>query len=260
MDTSDWGTFGRVLRPPMLGWRTRIGVLVPPGNPTVEPELYRMTPRGVSVHFARMDSTESASAPGAPAGMEDRTRAYVDSLPGPARTLAAVNPAVVVLAFTAASYANGFKNEETLSDRIAALTGTRAVTAAQAIFAALRHLHVKKLALGTPYPESISALGRAYWESAGFQIVGYRRLANVENIYDESEERAYQLARQADAPDADAVLLSGTGLPTVGVLDVLERDLGKPVISSNQASLWRALDLAGVRESISGFGRLLGGK
>jgi maleate isomerase len=130
----------------MLGWRTRIGVLVPPGNPTVEPELYRMTPRGVSVHFARMDSTESASAPGAPAGMEDRTRAYIDSLPGPARTLAAVNPAVVVLAFTAASYANGFKNEETLSDRIAALTGTRAVTAAEAIFAALRHLHVKKLA------------------------------------------------------------------------------------------------------------------
>jgi len=243
----------------MLGWRTRIGVLVPPGNPTVEPELYRMAPRGVSVHFARLDSTASASAPGAPAAMEDRTRAYVDSLPGPARTLAAVNPAVVVLAFTAASYANGFKNEETLSERIAELTGTRALTAAQAILAALRHLHVKKLALGTPYPEAISALGKAYWEAAGFQIVGYRRLANVENIYDESEERAYRLAREADAPGADAVLLSGTGLPTVGVLEVLERDLGKPVISSNQASLWRALDLAGVRESISGFGRLLSG-
>src|SRR2546427_652975 len=143
------------------------------------------------------------------------------------------------------------------SERIAELTGTRAFTAAQAILAALSRLRVRKLALGTPYPEAISALGKAYWEAAGFQIVGYRRLANVENIYDESEERAYRLAREADAPGADAVLLSGTGLPTVGVLEVLERDLGKPVISSNQASLWRALDLAGVRESISGFGRLL---
>src|SRR5437879_3578600 len=71
------------------------------------------------------------------------------------------------------------------------------------------------------------------------------------------EERAYELARQADAKDADAVLLSGTGLPTIGVLDRLERDLGKPVISSIQACLWQALRVAGRRPVIEGFGRLL---
>jgi len=116
---------------------------------------------------------------------------------------------------------------------------------------------VTRLALGTPYPEAISRQGRAYWEASGFQIVGYHRLADVTDIYAESEERAYLLARQADAPEAQAVLLSGTGLPTVAVLEALERDLGKPVISSNQACLWRALRLAGVGDAVSGYGRLL---
>ena len=241
----------------MLGWRARIGVLVPPGNPTVEPELYRMAPSGVSVHFARLDSSSSASAPGAHGGMEDRTQAYVDSLPAVAPVLGAVNPAIVALAFTAASYSNGFAREAALADRIASLTGSPALTAAQAILAALEHLGVKRLALGTPYPESISAMGRAYWEAAGLRVVGYARLTGVTNIYDESAERAYRLARQADVPDADAVLLSGTGLPTIGVLELLERDLGKPVVSSNQALLWRALRMAGVREPVPGFGRLL---
>jgi maleate isomerase len=87
--------------------------------------------------------------------------------------------------------------------------------------------------------------------------VGYRRLADVRDIYAENEERAYQLACQANTPEADAVLLSGTGLPTVRILETLEQDLNKPVLSSNQASLWRALRLAGVRQVVPGFGSLL---
>jgi len=79
----------------------------------------------------------------------------------------------------------------------------------------------------------------------------------VESIYTESEERAYALARAADAPDADGVLLSGTGLPTAGVIETLEQDLGKPVISSTLALFWRALRVAGVRARIEGFGTLL---
>ncbi len=241
----------------MFGWRARIGVLLPPGNPTVEPELWGMAPAGVSLHFARLETPPSVGRAGEHAGMEERNRAYREGLAGPTSALSQVRPAVVVLAHTASSYALGFGNEQALVDRIASLAGAPALLAAHAVLAALRHLGVKRLALGTPYPESISRQGKAYWEAAGFDIAGYHRLEDVTDIYAENEERAYLLARKADATGADAVLLSGTGLPTVAVLETLERDLGKPVISSNQASLWQALRMAGVREAIPGFGRLL---
>src|SRR2546426_11162181 len=110
-----------------------MGGPAPPGNPRVEPDLYRLVPGGVPTPSARLDSAASASAPGAPAGMEDRTRAYVESLPGPAGTLAAVNPAGVGLAFTGGGYAHGVTGGQTPLDRLPSRPGPPAPPAAPAI-------------------------------------------------------------------------------------------------------------------------------
>src|SRR5262245_5904820 len=216
-----------------------------------------MAPPGVTIHFARLDPGDAPGDPGSRTGQDDRPRVYLDSLPVVARALAQVRPSVVVHAHTASSYANGFANECKLVDQLTSLIGAPAVTAAGAVRAALQHLGVKRVALGTPYQESVSEEGKVFWEAAGFEIVGYRRLGDTGSIYDETEASAYELARAADAPEADAVLLSGTGLPTVGIIDRLERELRKPVVSSTQACLWQALRLGGSRQPITGFGRLL---
>ena len=235
--------------------RARFGVLVPAGNPTIEPELYRMAPPSVTMHFARLETL--AGDPGAVDGMEERTLRYVESLPAATRSLAAVKPDVVALSHTAVSYLTGFANEPALLDRLVALAGTRAFTAAGAILAALRHLGVRRLALATPYPEAISAAGRVYWQAAGLDVVAHHRLDGVVNIYEETEERADALGRSVDVPDADAVLISGTGLPTAGIVERLERDLGKPVVTSQAATMWQALRMVGIGEAVRGYGRLL---
>src|SRR5580700_701539 len=91
----------------------------------------------------------------------------------------------------------------------------------------------------------------------GLEVVNFANLQGVTNIYDETAERAYRLARLVDKEDAEAVFLSGTGLPTLPVLEMLEQDLGKPVISSASAMMWHSLRLAGVRQLVPGYGRLL---
>jgi maleate cis-trans isomerase len=213
-----------------------------------------LAPQGVSLHFSRL----VASGPtGTPEGQEERNRSYLEHIEASTRLLAMVHPDVIVLAHTASSYSLERHEEAQLIARLEAQSGSHVITAAGAVLQALGHLRVRKIALATPYPEAISRQGKIYLEAHGFDVVGYGRLNNVRNIYDETAERAYRLARQVDTPEAEVVFISGTGLPTLPVLDMLEHDLGKPVLSSATAMMWLALRTAGIGQCIGGYGRLL---
>lgn len=238
----------------MIGWRARLGFLVPPGNPTTEPEMMMLAVPGVSLHFTRM---VAHGVTGSLQGQDERNRTQIEHLDECVALLAMVKPTVMVLAHTATSYTLGRAGEAETIERIERTTGIRFITAFGSVAAALTHLGIERVAIGTPYGEQATAQCEAHMKTYGFDVVSRGRLQNVSNIYDETPERAYRLGREVDCADAQAVFLSGVGMPTLATLQALEQDIGKPVISSASAMMWNALRVAKVTASVPGFGRLM---
>lgn len=212
---------------------------------------------GVSLHFTRM---VASGVTGSLQGQEERNRSQIEHLDENATLLAMVKPDVVVLAHTATSYTLGKEEEAALLARLGKNHGMPFVTAFGCVVEAVRHLGVKRIALGTPYDDDMTCRSKTHLEAHGIAIANFGRLTGVTNIYEETAERAYGLARSVDRPEAEAVFLSGVGMPTLTVLDQLEKDLGKSVISSAAAMMWNALRIARVNHPILGYGQLLAGK
>ena len=238
----------------MIGWRARLGFLVPPGNPTVETEMTQLAPAGVSVHFHRM---VARGIGGSLDGQRERNQMMIDHLGESVELLAMVNPDVIVIAHTATSYHLGREREAALLARLQEASGVRVVTAFASVLQSLQRLGIKRLALGAPYSREVTLEGKAHLEAHGLEVTNFANLPGVTNIYDLTAEHAYKLARSIDCEAAQGVFLTGTGLPTLPVLEALEQDLGKPVISSASAMMWHALRGTGVRAPIPGYGRLL---
>jgi arylmalonate decarboxylase len=128
---------------------------------------------------------------------------------------------------------------------------------------ACRVLGVRRISVATPYVQAVNETERLFFEQQGLEVVCIEGMeightpTDRRTIAHQPPARTYGLARAVDRPEAEAVFISCTNLPTIEILAALERDLGKPVFSSNLATFWGALRRAGVREPIQGYGRLL---
>src|SRR5205823_6453137 len=154
----------------MIGWRARLGFLVPPGNPTVETEMIALAPQGVSVHFHRMTARGIG---GALDGQSERNQMMIDNIGDSAGLLAMVEPDVIVVAHTATSYHLGRGGEVDLLARLERSTGRRVVTAFGSVVSALQRLDLRKVALGTPYSAEVTLQGKAHLEAHGFKVVNF---------------------------------------------------------------------------------------
>lgn len=124
---------------------------------------------------------------------------------------------------------------------------------------ALRALEVERVAVGVPYVGELGERLREFLEGSGFKVVSLAALELPQGFATVPAAEAYRLGRRVDTPDAEAVFIACTALHTLEVLEPLEADLRKPVVTANQATMWDALRLAGVStRRLDGRGLLYG--
>ncbi len=227
------------LPPPGRG-RARIGVIVPVSNTNLEPDMGLMVPRGVSFHVARSGGYDVEAIPD-----ETQMRAYSDSgIEAELDQLCPAAPDAILYGCTSATLAQGPAYDRAYRARIEARAGVPAITAASALAWGLERLGARRFAFTSPYVAALNDLAIGFLEAGGAACVGR---ADTEHPWDNREmgaatpETVIEMARRADRPHAEVLVISCTDFRALEAVETLERTLAKPVITSNQAMMVWAL-------------------
>jgi maleate isomerase len=230
--------------------KRRVGLLVPSSNSTQEPEFYEMLPSSVSLHVTRL--TLSRIDP-------ESTMSIVAELEKEARKLADAAADIVVLAATAPSTRLGKGYDAQLIKRMEDACGKPATTAATAMLDCYAALGVRRVALAAAWSETTNKWVAAFLESHGIEVVSQVAMGVVSNneVGRLHPQTAFEHGKKADRKEADAVFLACGNWWTAAIVEDLERAVGKPVLTTNNMTVWHALKKIGVNEGRAGFGRLL---
>lgn len=207
----------------------RLAIGVPQANPTVETEFSILVPPGATVTVTRL--TSSAAAP------VDRLRDYLLRLDEYLAAYDSFQPDAFGFACTASAYLVDPDAARAVIHVCEQRFGYPIVTAADAVHWALRRIGARRIVLLSPYPAPLRSAAEAYWSGLGYTlltIVSAGALApdaDTRGIYALGTRDAAAALARADLRDADAVLLSGTGMPSLPL--IAGAKLGIPLLSSN---------------------------
>lgn len=201
-----------------------IGVATPQANPTVELEFQRFWRGPVHPMFTRL--TSKADSPG------DRLVEYIEQIPTALESYDTLPLRAFAFACTAAAYLVGSDREEEITEAAEKRFRIQVVTATQAIRRELQGRGARRIAILAPYPDDLLDAARRYWESLGVELAALGRIdvgQDTRGIYELSDEQVAEALDGFDTADAELLLLSGTGMPTINALS----RPGLPVLSSN---------------------------
>lgn len=233
------------------GFRARIGIIYPGSGFHHIADFHKLAPKGVALGAAAVTRHINASAE----VMMHLDEKIVDA----AKIVSGNDPDVIGWVCTAGSFLKGKGHDERLVREMEAATGIPCTTTSTAMMDAFRHLGIKKLSLCTPYPAPVTAIEKKFLEDNGFKVLKSECLDLVDNniISHLSPTVLYRLAKAVDTPESEGIFISCTGLDAMDVIEPLEHDLGKPVMTSNHVSYWKLFQMAGIGEPVQGYGRLM---
>ncbi len=232
--------------------RARIGVIVPSVNTVVEPWFSRVCPPGVTVHAARMFLDNNLTP-------ESLVRMDHDEGMRAVKQIMSCKPASVAYCCTASSMVQGLDYDGRLNHDLHQAAGVPAFTATLGIIEALHAVGAKRIAVCSPYTKAIDDAEHAFFTAVGFEILGSAHLgiADAFKLADPTADDIYALWKKSWHAGADASLITCLNMNSQDVIERIEDESGKPVITSTQATLWKLLRAAGVADPIVGFGQLL---
>lgn len=233
------------------GWRANIGLLQTSHNPVIAPEWYNKLPDEIAVHTSRFKLTAGT--------IEDIDRAMQNYLPS-AELLVDADVDVITFGATTLSLYQGKGYALEVEEEISERTGLPAVATAASVRRAFDAMGIESVVVATPYIDELDQAVVDFYEGHGIEIIDL-----TDNLYisddpnqmvDLHPASPYQQVRDLDYGDADGIFISCTNYRTFDIIDELERDTGKPVITSNQATLWDALNTISVDYSPDDLGTL----
>jgi len=242
-----------ILKPYPLGWKAKIGILIPSVDTGYCSYEFRMVcPDGVVTLETRVAMGRLT--------LENLQKMRGDALYG-AQLLATANPDVITYEATAAGFVLGVEGEQALISEIEVQTGIKATTGASSVAESLSFLGIRKVSIYAATSKDVTAYTAKYLSEKGFDVCDVESVSfgHASEGFRMSPWEVYSNVMKfyRRCPNLDAIFIAGGCFRTLEMIETLEKDIARPVVTTVPANMWNCLRIAGVKDPVCGFGQLL---
>jgi maleate cis-trans isomerase len=230
----------------MSAWSLKLGVIVPSWNTVMEYEFKRMAGEATSLHAQRIRHT---------ADTEENVKWLSTQAPEAAELLSHAKVNAICFGCTASGFLKTPDEDRAFAVGLQKRTGISTTTSSASIVEALRKMGAKKISVASPYEPWMNEKLREYLVADGFEVVAMKGLGTQAHG-SVQPETVKALALEVVRPQTEAVFISCSNFRTLDIIEAVEKECGKPVVTSNQAAMWGSLRAIGDKRAVPGAGRL----